>query len=68
MATIRIEFAHDPDAGVWFIARSDIPGLAAEAPTAWDLAARLPHLLQDLGHGDLRLSALELSDESGIPS
>lgn len=46
--TIKCEW--DADAKVWYVAESDVPGLAAEAPTVEKmqeiLLARIPELIQ----------------------
>ena len=47
---ITIHCEWDEEAGVWFVAESNVPGLAAEAPTVEAmqavLAERVPELLQ----------------------
>lgn len=50
--TIRAEY--DPEAAVWWTFDSDIPGLAADAPTLEQLAAKAGAMLPDLLdlHGD----------------
>ena len=45
---IRVEAAHDPEAGVWFVESSNLPGLNAEADTVDALARLLPALIMDL--------------------
>ncbi len=45
---IRIEAAHDPEADVWFVESSNLPGLNAEAGTVDELARLLPGLIMDL--------------------
>ena len=44
--TIRAEY--DPDAKVWWVAESDLPGLAADAETLEGLAAKAGSMLPDL--------------------
>lgn len=44
--TVRAEY--DPEALVWWTADSDIPGLAADAPTLERLAEKVGSLLPDL--------------------
>lgn len=56
--TIRAEY--DPEAAVWWTADSDIPGLAADAPTLEQLAAKAGAMLPDL----LELHGDELADAS----
>lgn len=56
--TIRAEY--DPEAAVWWTADSDIPGLATDAPTLEQLAAKVGALLPDL----LELHADQLADVS----
>lgn len=38
---LTIHLAHDDEAGVWYVASSDIPGLFLEAATPQDLIARV---------------------------
>ena len=45
---IAVRLAYDAEAGVWFIARSDLPGLSGEAATPEALAARIPGMAADL--------------------
>jgi predicted RNase H-like HicB family nuclease len=45
---IVVKAAHDPEAGVWFVQSSDIPGLNAEADTLENLKEKLPNLILDL--------------------
>ncbi|MDB5647251.1 DUF1902 domain-containing protein [Methylobacterium sp.] len=45
-AVIRCSW--DPDAGVWFVQETDIPGLVTEAPTLDVLRAKLPGMVRDL--------------------
>jgi hypothetical protein len=44
--TIRAEY--DPEAHVWWSADSDLPGLAADAPTLEQLAEKAGAMLPDL--------------------
>lgn len=46
--TIKVKATFDPEAGVWFIEESDLPGLSAEAPTIEALADKLPGMILDL--------------------
>ena len=48
MSVIVVKAAHDPDAGVWFVESSDLPGLNLEAPTLDELHAALPAAILDL--------------------
>lgn len=38
---LQVHIAHDSEAGVWYVAKSDIPGLSLEAPTATKLVDRI---------------------------
>lgn len=58
--TIRAEY--DPDAKVWWAADSDIPGLAADAPTLEALAAKAGAMLPDL----LEIHGSELDDKQRL--
>lgn len=46
--TITVKATYDPDADVWFIEESNLPGLSAEAKTVEALAAKLPGMVVDL--------------------
>lgn len=48
MATWTIKAEYDPDARVWWVAESDVPGLAADASTLEALAAKAGAMLPDL--------------------
>ena len=56
--TIRAEY--DPEASVWWTADSDVPGLAADAPSLDELATKVGAMLPDL----LELNADQLADAS----
>lgn len=56
--TIRAEY--DPEVAVWWTADSDVPGLAADAPTLDELATKVGAMLPDL----LDLNADQLADAS----
>jgi predicted RNase H-like HicB family nuclease len=58
--TIRAEY--DPEARVWYAAGGDIPGLAADADTLEELAAKAGAMLPEL----LRINAEELADVGRI--
>ncbi|KMO17931.1 DUF1902 domain-containing protein [Methylobacterium platani] len=49
MSAPTIRIAHDPEADVWYVEESDVPGLRAEAPT---VDARLPVIVADLRDED----------------
>jgi len=38
----------DPEAGVWYVADSDVPGLATEAPTLEALEIKLQQMVPEL--------------------
>jgi len=46
--SVVIKAAHDPEAGVWFVAESDLFGLNAEAETLEGLVDKLPAVISDL--------------------
>lgn len=48
MTTWTIKAEYDPDAHVWWVAESDVPGLAADAGTLEMLAAKAGAMLPDL--------------------
>lgn len=58
--TIRAEY--DEDAQVWWAAESDLPGLAADAPTLELLAAKAGSMLPDL----LDLHSDEIADKGRL--
>ena len=45
---ITVRAAHDPDAHVWFVEWSDLPGLNAEAESPEALLEKLPAMIADL--------------------
>lgn len=45
---IVVKAAYDPEANVWYVNGSDVPGLAAEADTIEALIKRLPGIIADL--------------------
>lgn len=55
--TIRAEY--DPEAKVWWSAESDLPGLAVDAATLEELAAKAGSMLPDL----LSIHAPEITDK-----
>lgn len=48
MTVIVVKAAFDPDANVWFVESSDVPGLNAEASTVEQLRDKLPDAILDL--------------------
>lgn len=48
---IVIKAAFDPDAGVWYIEHSSLPGLHLEADTPIELYDKLPGAIEDLLEG-----------------
>lgn len=58
--TIRAEY--DPEAKVWWSADSDVPGLAADAPTLELLAGKTGAMLGDL----LAIHGEQLVDQSRL--
>ena len=49
---IVVKAALDPEAGVWFVESSDMPGLSLEAESIESLLEKLPAAVSDLMHGD----------------
>lgn len=49
-AELEVHLAFDPEAGVWYVAETDIPGLSLEAATPFELLRRIvecaPELLE----------------------
>lgn len=45
---IVVRAAFDPEANVWFVESSDIPGLNAEAGSLEELVGALPAIVADL--------------------
>ena len=62
--TIRAEW--DDEAGVWFIAETDLPGLVAEAETQEALLAKIRALVPGLVEMNRRLLDWEPSEEAPI--
>jgi predicted RNase H-like HicB family nuclease len=58
--TIRAEY--DPEAKVWWASESDLPGLAADAETLEELAAKVGAMLPDL----LAIHEDEIADRSWL--
>lgn len=44
--TVRIEW--DPEASVWWVAESDVPGLVTEAPTVEQMFRKLEVMIPEL--------------------
>jgi hypothetical protein len=55
---ITVKAACDPEAGVWYIASSNLPGLHIEADTYIELYVKLPGAIEDLleGSGEREVS------------
>ena len=62
---IVVKAARDPDAGVWFVESSDVPGLHLEAESLEALADKLPGAILDLleASGDLAADGQDLPVE-----
>ena len=62
---IVVKAARDPDAGVWFVESSDVPGLHLEAESLEALADKLPGAILDLleASGDLTPDGQDLPVE-----
>jgi hypothetical protein len=43
-----VVIAYDPNAGIWYVQSSSVPGLSAEAPTEQELIDELPLLVRHL--------------------
>ncbi len=48
MTLIVVKAAYDPEAGVWFVESSDLPGLNVEASTVEKLQEQVPLAVADL--------------------
>lgn len=46
--TVTVKAAYDPEANVWYVEESNLPGLSAEAESVDALAAKLPGMVIDL--------------------
>lgn len=62
MALWTIRANYDPEARVWYSIDSDIPGLAADAETIEELAAKAGTMLPDL----LKIHADDFLDKSRL--
>ena len=47
-STLVVKLAFDPEAGVWFVESSDVPGLNLEGATVEELRDKLPNAILDL--------------------
>jgi hypothetical protein len=58
LMTITVRAAWDPDAEVWYIEHSNLPGLHIEADTPLELYDKLPGAIEDLleGSGEREVS------------
>ena len=56
--TVTIKAAWDPEAQVWYIEHSSLPGLHVEGASASELYAKLPGAIEDLleGSGEREVS------------
>ena len=69
--TYYADISCDDEAGVWYVSGTDVPGLAAEAPTERDLVIKIRKLvptLYDLNQhlfGRSQLKAIRLRSGSG---
>jgi hypothetical protein len=48
MTTVHVKAAYDPNAKVWYVEKSSLPGVFAEGETADELASKLPNIVEDL--------------------
>lgn len=48
MTLFIVKAALDSEAGVWYVAESDIPGLVTEAPTFDELCKKIPVMAAEL--------------------
>lgn len=62
MALWTIKAEYDPEAKVWWVAESDLPGLAADSTTLEGLAAKAGAMLPDL----LAIHEGEIGDKSRL--
>jgi predicted RNase H-like HicB family nuclease len=46
--TVEVVASYDPEAAVWYVESSNVPGLSAEAATVEQLAEKLPDMIFDL--------------------
>jgi hypothetical protein len=57
--SFSVQVEHDPMEGVWFVASSDVPGLAAEAESYDALVAVIQDVAPDLILANLPLTVLD---------
>lgn len=62
MSTWTIRAEYDPEAHVWWVADSDVPGLAADAETLESLASKAGSMLGDL----LEIHSDKIVDDSRL--
>jgi predicted RNase H-like HicB family nuclease len=48
MTIVYVKAAYDPDAKVWSVEKSSLPGVFAEGETVDELASKLPNIVEDL--------------------
>ena len=46
--TYSVSCQWDPEASVWYVAESDVPGLVTEAPTLEEMEAKLMRMIPEL--------------------
>lgn len=46
--TYRVSCEWDPQAGVWYVADADVPGLITETPTLEEMEAKLMRMIPEL--------------------
>lgn len=63
MKLFVVKVAFDEEAGVWFVESSDVPGLATEADTFDELAAKLQVMVPEL----IELNGPDGDDDDGVP-
>lgn len=58
----------DPEADVWYVTQSDIPGLSTEAATLDSLRRKLPGMIQDLledrGAGEIEVDLIAYAHDT----
>jgi predicted RNase H-like HicB family nuclease len=63
---ISVTAALDPEAQVWFIASSDLPGLHLEGTSVEELLEQLPGAIEDLLEGQPGEVSFDLSVEGRV--
>jgi hypothetical protein len=64
MARFIVQVAYDAEAEVWYVDKSDVDGLRAEAPTSDALIARIPTMAAEIleenepGLGDVAIEII----------